>query len=194
MTTPRTDEDHLMDLMVRYQDGEMEAFAEVYAALSSPIKRYVWTFVRNPTIAEDLVQDTFLQVHRARHTYTPGRPVRPWVYAISRHVALMHLRSTRRRKESLADEELPELPVPAEMEGFADRATLASLLAKLPDASREVVTMHHLLGLSFQEIGDILGIAPGTAKVRSHRAINNLKKAAAESVSTPSGAAGDAGS
>lgn len=164
-----------MDLMARYQDGDMDAFAEVWSALNPAITRYAWTFVRNRTVAEDLAQETFLQVHRARHTYTPGRPVRPWIYAISRHVALMHLRSMRRRKEGLADEDLPELPVPPEMESFADRATLATMLAALPAASREVVVMHHLLGLSFQEIGAVLGIAAGTAKVRSHRALKALK-------------------
>lgn len=161
--------------MTGYQDGRLEDFTELYGVLETPLKRYLWTFVRNQTTAEDLLQETFFQIHRARATYTPPRPVRPWVYAIARHVALMHLRSQRRRKESLADEELPDVPVLPEVESFADRATVHRLLDELPPASREVLVLHHLLGLSFQEVGRIVGVATGTAKVRAHRAIKALR-------------------
>ena len=175
-TELRPDEQRLVELMTEYQKGRMDAFAGLYATLEQPLLRYLWTFVRDRTTAEDLLQETFLQVHRARHTYQPPRPVRPWIYAITRHVALMYLRSARRRKERLADEDLPELPVPPEMESFADRATVQRLLAGLPDNAREVLVLHHLLGLSFKEVGRIIGIAAGTAKVRAHRAIKSLRE------------------
>jgi RNA polymerase sigma-70 factor (ECF subfamily) len=92
----------------------------------------------------------------------------------------MHLRSGRRRKEVLADDQLPEVPVPPEMEKLADRATLHRMLSKLPRHSQEVLMLHHLLGMSFQEVGLILGIASGTAKVRSHRALKALRELLAE--------------
>jgi RNA polymerase sigma-70 factor (ECF subfamily) len=174
------DEQRLIELMIGYQNGSLDDFEALYAALQQPLLRYLWTFVRNSTVAEDLLQDAFLQIHRARHTYTPSRPVRPWVYAISRHVALMHLRSGRRRKEKIADEQLPEVPVPPEVEKLADAATLRRLLADLPRSSQEVLMMHHLLGLSFQEIGQALGIAAGTAKVRAHRALKTLRQRVAD--------------
>ena len=170
------DEQRLISLMIGYQKGSTDDFAQLYETLKRPLLRYLWTFVRNSTIAEDLLQDTFLQIHRARQTYTPPRPVRPWVYAITRHVALMHLRSTRRRKEKLADEDLPEVPVPPEVERLADRATLHRLLAELPRSGQEVLILHHLLGMRFDEVGQILGIATGTAKVRAHRAIKALRE------------------
>jgi len=172
----KADEERLIELMTGYQKGSMDDFSALYAELSKPLVRYLWTFVRNSTTAEDLLQDTFMQIHRARHTYTPPRPVRPWVYAITRHVALMHLRSMRRRKEYLPDENLPEIPVPPEMESYADRATVFRLLGELPQAGQEVLILHHLLGMSFQEVGQILGLAPGTAKVRAHRALKALRE------------------
>jgi RNA polymerase sigma-70 factor (ECF subfamily) len=176
----KADEKRLIELMTGYQNGSMDDFADLYDALAKPLLRYLWTFVRNSTLAEDLLQETFLQVHRARQTYTPPRPVRPWIYAITRHVALMHLRSARRRKELLADNELPEMPVPPEMEKFGDRATVYRLLGELPRAGQEVLILHHLLGMSFQEVGQILGLATGTAKVRAHRALKVLRQRAAE--------------
>ncbi|MCU0304255.1 MAG: RNA polymerase sigma factor [Thermoanaerobaculales bacterium] len=172
----RDGEHELIALMVAYQKGDMEAFTGLYDALERPLIRYLWTFVRNQTVAEDLLQDTFLQLHRARRTYTPPRPVRPWVYAITRHVALMHLRSQRRRKEVLPEDGLPDIPVPPEIERLADRATLMRLLGGLPREASEVLILHHLLGVSFEEIGEIMGVAPGTAKVRAHRALKKLRE------------------
>lgn len=166
----------LIDLMSRYQQGEMDAFAGLFDVMKAPISRYLWSFVRNQTAVEDLLQETFLQVHRARRSYTPPRPVQPWIYAISRHVALMHLRSGRRRKESVAREELPELPIPPEMESYGDRDTVNRLLTRLPERAREVLMLHHLLGLSFGEVGSILGVSAGTAKVRAHRALKKLRQ------------------
>ena len=172
----KAEEERLIAFMIGYQKGKMDDFEGLYAALKQPLLRYLWTFVRNATTAEDLLQDAFLQIHRARHTYTPPRPVRPWVYAISRHVALMHLRTNRRRKEYSAGDELPDFPVLPEAEKYADRATVQRLLSQLPDSAREVLILHHLLGLSFQEVGKVLGIAAGTAKVRAHRAIKSVRK------------------
>jgi len=176
----RAEEQQLIELMIDYQKGDMDAFTGLYEALRRPLIRYLWTFVRNQTVAEDLLQDTFLQLHRARRTYAPPRPVRPWIYAITRHVALMHLRSMRRRKELLPAEDLPEVPVPPEMDQLADRATIRRLLAKLPRAAQEVLILHHLLGMSFEEVGQIVGVAAGTAKVRAHRALKKIRQHLAE--------------
>jgi len=177
MTDDRQAEElKLIELMIDYQKGDMDAFTGLYEALKRPLIRYLWTFVRNQNTAEDLLQETFLQLHRARHTYTPSRPVRPWIYAITRHVALMHLRTIRRRKESLPDEDLPDIPVPPEIDRFADRATVQRLLSTLPEAAREVLILHHLLGLSFDEVGQVIGVAAGTAKVRAHRAIKTIRQ------------------
>jgi RNA polymerase sigma-70 factor (ECF subfamily) len=121
------------------------------------------------------LQETFLQVHRARHTYTPPRPAKPWLYAISRHVALMFLRSNRRRKENLAAEELPELPVLPEIDDIEDRSRVKKLLMRLPRRAQEVLILHHMLGLSFEEVGQIVGASAGTAKVRAHRALITLR-------------------
>ncbi len=170
------DQKRLVTLMVGYQKGNMDDFATLYAELEQPLRRYLWTFVRDGATVDDLLQTTFLQVHRARHTYTPPRPVKPWLYAITRHTALMHLRSKRRRKEYLADEDLPEVPVPPEVEQLGDRLMVRKLLLELPQSDREILTLHHLMGLSFAEVANVVGISAGAAKVRAHRAIKSLRE------------------
>ncbi len=180
MADQRKPDDHLVELMVGYQKGNMDDFTLLYGELEQPLKRYLWTFVRDGATVDDLLQTTFLQVHRARHTYQPPRPVKPWLYAITRYVALMHLRGARRRKESLAHENLPEVPVPPEVESLGDRALVRKLLLELPRQAQEVLTLHHMLGLSFEEVGRIMGISAGAAKVRSHRALKVLRERAAK--------------
>lgn len=168
-------EHKLVAHMVGYQKGNMDDFTALYNALSDPLRRYLWTFVRDAATVDDLLQTTFLQLHRARQTYTPPRPVKPWMYAITRHVALMHLRTRRRRKEFTPEETLPEVPIPPAVAKLGDRNLVRKLLVGLPRPAQEVLVLHHMLGFSFAEIGNIMGISAGAAKVRAHRALKILR-------------------
>jgi RNA polymerase sigma-70 factor (ECF subfamily) len=163
--------------MEAYQGGSMEAFEALYAELAPPLLGYLGSLSRDAVRAEDLLQETFLQIHRSRHTYQAGRPVKPWVFAIARNVFLMHRRAATRRgrRETLADETLPELPVPPEVESLADRQTVTRALARLPQGRREALVLHHVLGMSFKEVGAALGITEGAAKVRAHRGMSELR-------------------
>ena len=82
-------------------------------------------------------------------------------------------------------EDLPEVPVAPAVEGLADRDAVNRLLAEVPRTGQEVLILHHLLGMSFLEVGQILGIAPGTAKVRAHRALKALRQTIDEEGQTP---------
>src|SRR6185295_16027406 len=98
-------ESELCAHMKAYLDGEIEAFDALYAAFAGRLRGYLLSQCRDATLADDLLQETFMQIHRSRRTYQPGRPVTPWVYAIARHVYLMKRRSAGRRarfEESLA--------------------------------------------------------------------------------------------
>src|SRR5687767_8901466 len=88
MPSPVTDADELtlVELMKAYQAGDLGAFERLYAALVDDVGRYFSNATRNRGMAEDLVQDTFLEMHRARRTYNPPLPVRPWVFGIARNV------------------------------------------------------------------------------------------------------------
>ena len=120
------DVDELRRLMTMYQRGSLEAFEQVYGALAPSLRAYLTALTRDVAQADDLVQESFLQIHRSRHTYRPDLPARPWVFAIARHVWMMDLRARSRRPA--VSGELPELPVPAEMESLADRDALRRAL------------------------------------------------------------------
>lgn len=164
----------LRELMQGYQSGSLEAFEQLYAALAPALLGYLRSLTGETSQAQDLLQEAFLQVHRSRHVYRPDLPVRPWVYAIARHVWLMHLRTRSRRPA--ASSELPDVPVPAEVASLADRQALRAALAHVLPDRREALLLHHVWGFSFNEIGQMLGIRPDAAKIRSSRAMADLRK------------------
>ena len=168
------DGDDLERLMTAYQAGSLDAFERIYAALAPPVLGYLTSLSRDRSHAEDLVQESFLQVHRSRHTYRAELPLRPWVFAIARHVWLMD-RGMRSRRP-VTGSELPDLPVPAEVERLADRDTLGRALAAILPDRREALLLHHVWGFNFAEIGQLLGIRADAAKLRSSRGMGDLRE------------------
>ncbi len=77
MATASIGDEGLLEAMVAYQRGDMEAFETLYAALRGALTGYLRALSRDRAVAEDLLQETFLQLHKVRHTYQPPRPVKP---------------------------------------------------------------------------------------------------------------------
>jgi RNA polymerase sigma-70 factor (ECF subfamily) len=167
--------DRLRELMQEYQQGRFEAFDDLHAALAPVLRRYLLSQVRDGARADDLVQDVFLQLHRARHTYDPAYPVTPWVMAIARHVWLMDRRTHSRRPWAPEDITEMELPVRGEAAAYAEKADVRRALGQVAAARRHAVIQHHVLGWSFREIAEMAGIAETAAKLRSSRGMAQLR-------------------
>src|SRR5919204_4597143 len=93
-----TPDDYLRELMAAYQAGRLDAFDRLYFSLEPELRAFFVARCRDARRVDDLVQDTFLQIHRSRRSYLPGLPVRPWVFAIAKRVFLMYVRKVRRRE------------------------------------------------------------------------------------------------
>jgi RNA polymerase sigma-70 factor (ECF subfamily) len=171
----RREDAELRRLMARYQAGDLDAFDELYRRLLPRIRASLGRRGLPAAVLDDLVQDTFLQLHRARHTYDPSYPVSPWAAAIARHVLLMHDRAASRRPQATLEVDEAALPVPAEAERFADRTAVRDALASLPAGRRRPVVWHHVFGLSFREIARRLGIGEDAAKLRSSRGMAAMR-------------------
>lgn len=165
----------LRGLMTRYQQGDLDAFDEIYRRVQPRIRAALGRHGRSATLLDDLEQETFLQIHRARHTYDPSYPLMPWVVAIARHVALMHQRAARRGPQVTDPIDAVMVAVPAESERFPVRAAVREALALLSPGRRRPVVWHHVVGLSFREIGRRLGIGEDAAKLRSSRGMGTLR-------------------
>ena len=95
--------------MERYQQADPDAPAALVGALSPALLRFFKTQVATREQADDLLQQTWLRIHRVRHTYRPGEPVLPWIYAIARRVRVDGYRRTRRiTLHEIAMDVLPE--------------------------------------------------------------------------------------
>jgi RNA polymerase sigma-70 factor (ECF subfamily) len=181
---PEPEDPGLRISMSEYQAGSVEAFDRLHDALACDLRKYLTRLSGDPTRADDLLQETFLQIHRSRATHAPGQPVRPWVFAIAKRVFLMHRRRTARRLRH-------ELRSGAEREPTEDSATLTerlharqqveSLLRQAPREGRRAFLLHHLFGLSFAEVGARLRVKAAAAKVRSSRAATFMRALLRES-------------
>jgi RNA polymerase sigma-70 factor, ECF subfamily len=169
------EEEDLRRLMAAYQAGDIAAFDALYARLAARMRRYLAGLGRDGARVEDLVQETFLRVHKARHSYDPALPLLPWVYAIARHVFLMD----RRRRQRSRETEMPEvgalLAAPASERPGA-RAEVDRLLGQIDRERRDAIVLHHVWGLRFDEIAARLGINEGAARARAHRAMEAIRR------------------
>jgi RNA polymerase sigma-70 factor (ECF subfamily) len=172
------DEQPLRDLMMRYQAGEIEAFDALYVHIAPRLRAW---FARQRldlgADRDDLVQETFLQLHRARHTYSPRRPAAPWIFAIARHVYLMD-RRRRWRKQGRETDDAPLARTPLESPARAAEArdALARGLRGTNPKRRAALVLHHFWGLTFGEIGRLLGVRSNTAKLRSSRGARDVRE------------------
>ncbi|MBV8071588.1 MAG: RNA polymerase sigma factor [Acidobacteriaceae bacterium] len=177
----------LRALMIRYHGGSLEAFQEIYAQLAPGVRRYLLHLVRGSEIADDLLQETFLQMHRSRAAYNANYAVRPWVFGLARNVFLMNRRAARRwAKLHDSREDSPEFPVLPEADRLGSQDEIRRCMADLPPDQSEALLLHHEWGFSFEEIAGMLGISAAAARSRASRgmadlrlALNNLQRARA---------------
>ena len=179
------DEARLIGLMAAYQNADFSAFEQLYAALVGDVRGYFVRTHRDHGSVHDLVQETFLEMHRSRRTYTPPLPVRPWVFGIARHVAARGRRAAVLRPQEAALFDVDgDLPVtdPASAMPSAEAMDMEKAVAGLPDAVREPWLLHHVFGCSFESIAARLGITIMAAKLRSSRATKALRVALSATV------------
>lgn len=127
--------------------------------------------------ADDLLQETWLRIHKVRHTYRPSEPVLPWVYAIARHVRVDHFRKAMRT--NVREQRLAEITDAAANANAGPRGPgddLATLLAPLPESQREVLEMLKVTGMSLEEVARATSSTVGSVKQKVHRAYKKLRE------------------
>jgi RNA polymerase sigma-70 factor, ECF subfamily len=163
-------------LMARYQAGDFAAARTLIDRISPPLHRFFKAQSARGTDADDLLQEAWLRIHRVRHTYRPGKPLLPWIYAIARRVRIDHYRQAarttmrERRWEELSDA-LPGSPVQAQP---VDE--LEELLAPLSDSQREVLELLKVAGMSLEEVARATSCSVGSVKQKVHRAYQKLRQ------------------
>lgn len=164
-------------LMTRYQAGDSAAVTQLVECISPQLHRFFMTQSVGRSDADDLLQETWLRIHRVRHTYRPGEPVLPWFYAIARRVRIDHYRKASRtthRERPLEDVSGLSAAVPRD-ETQAD--DLETLLAPLSESQREIIRMLKVAGMSLEETARATSCSVGSIKQKVHRAYAKLRDA-----------------
>ncbi len=170
--------DDVRTSMIAYQAGRIDAFEHLYDALAPMLRHFLASLAHDAFWVDDLLQETFLQIHRARRTYNPAFPVRPWAVAIARHVFLMSRRTRRRHPDyQPADlEGIDPAEGPVQDERQAVLCSVRRSLAGLTPGTRRAVVLHHMFDMTFDEVGRVLGMRETAAKLRVSRAVRAIRK------------------
>jgi RNA polymerase sigma-70 factor (ECF subfamily) len=182
------------DLLARFCRGQTEAFGALLRRYERELYGYLRRYLGDSDLAEDVFQNTFLQLYIKSHQYEKGRPVRPWLYTIATHQAIDALRRNGRHQALSLDQNQQELPDgevrsllelletrgpgPLEMaQGEESRERVRASVDRLPEFLRQVVVLAYYQGLKYREIAEILDIPVGTVKSRLHAALVKLQEA-----------------
>jgi RNA polymerase sigma factor (sigma-70 family) len=167
-------------LVERARRGDPTAFEELVLAYQSLAFRTAFVIAGNASDAEEAAQDGFVKAHRALGRFRSGEPFRPWLLAIVANEA-RNRRRTSGRRAALALRTAAEAGAPGEDPEEAAVATerrqnLLAAVERLRDDDRDVLACRYFLDLSEEETAAALGIARGTVKSRTHRALARLQK------------------
>jgi RNA polymerase sigma factor (sigma-70 family) len=183
LSDPRSDE----QLMEAYAAGDAAAFRVIFERYAPLLMRAMLRELYAREEANDLVQQTFLQLHRARADFDAGQKLKPWVFTIAMNLKREYFRRKKRRPErSLDAESMPEPAVGALGAARVDaRRTLARVMGDLPADQREVIELHWFDGLEFPEVATVVGASVSAVKVRAHRGYVRLREALGDDAELP---------
>jgi RNA polymerase sigma-70 factor (ECF subfamily) len=178
--------DLLSELMERYANGDETVFEQLYGLLAPRLYRFCVRLARLAPEADDIFQETFLKLHRARATYSSGANPLPWAFAIARSVHLSRLRYRRRHRDEVGatcdvaegDGPQPSNSTP-EGEILAEHmlGVVTGELSRMSEKNRIAYVLLKEENLSVKDAAAVLGTTCDVVKQRAHRAYQQLKAA-----------------
>lgn len=177
-------------LVEHYRAGRGEAFEALVERYRQELFHFLLRFVRRRAQADDLFQETFLQIHLSADTFDLTRRFKPWLFTIAANKARDYLRKNTRERaaplsatidrsddggRSFADLLEADLPLPVEdVTGAETRELVRGAVDQMPEHLREVLLLAYFHQLAYKDIADMLGIPLGTVKSRLHAAVGTF--------------------
>jgi RNA polymerase sigma-70 factor (ECF subfamily) len=192
-----------VQLMLDVKAGDDASFDLLLQKYRTPLVNFLYRMVRDTATAEDLAQEVFLRVYRARKQYSPSAKFTTWLFRIATNLALNSMRDNRHRKMDVSidatpvDEDLAPMQLPApemridEHMIERDRADfIRSAISALPEKQRVAVLLHKYEEMDYGEIAKILDCSESALKSLLFRAYETLRVQLAPLVSAPARRAG----
>lgn len=175
--------------MAAYIGGDRKAFARLFARVAPKVHAFFMRSFRDESVADELMQTTFLRVHRARESYKPDLPLRPWLFTIAAHIRRDEWRRRYRVPESAGEEALLAADQSASVsqardhEAAKDRfSEVLAAMNALPELHRTILQLHRYEGMTYGEIAQVLGSTPGAVRQHAFRAYASLRERLAHSL------------
>lgn len=189
---PAVDEFSDNDLMIRYRNGDEDAFCEIVHRFKNPLYAFLRRFISRQEVLEDIFQETLLQLSVSRDSFDNNRPLRPWLFTIAANKAKDALRKMRRRSavsmDALADacdistgeivniltsyETTPD----QEASWNENSMQVRRIISEMPENSRGILILAYYEHFSYIHIAEILSIPIGTVKSRLHAALGHFTR------------------
>jgi RNA polymerase sigma factor (sigma-70 family) len=166
--------------MEAYRNGDEAAFRVIFERYAPRLKGMLMRQVPSEEDARELVQQTFLHLHRARNDFREGMALRPWLFTICLNLKREHFRKKKRRPKvllDLSDGRGGRTVPPHDPARADDDRRLHGALGRLPASQREVIELHWFEGLPFAEVAQVVGASVSAVKVRAHRGYARLREA-----------------
>jgi RNA polymerase sigma-70 factor (ECF subfamily) len=186
LTTCKPERLSLCETIRLAQQGDAAAFEVIYRLHSSRVYSICLRMLRDPAEAEDLTQESFIQLFRKIHNFRGESAFSTWLHRLTVNLVLMRLRKKKLVSTSLdeitgSDEEddKPRNEIGAadpRLSGLVDRVDLQSAVDQLPDGYRQIFILYDVLGFDHTEIAEILGCSIGNSKSQLHKARKRLRE------------------
>lgn len=175
-------------LIRRCLEEDRQAYRLLLARYQDPVYNYCWRMLKNPGLAEEVAQESFVRTLTRLDRYDEKYPFSAWLFKIATNLCIDHIRKNKRIAYSL-DEDLQgedgsfrrevasNTPDPSQVTFQNERREIiAEAIAELPEHYRSILLLRHQAEKSYQEISEILDLPLGTVKIRIHRAREQLKR------------------
>ena len=174
------------ELIARFQNGNEQAYIELVRRYRNRLMTFVFRFLGDMELSEDIVQDTMIKVYTHKHYYKEIAKFSTWIYTIAGNLAKTELRKRKRRKVTLLSQmntddrkyEIPSTELQSEdiVQGEYTERYIQKAILQLPLHFRTVVILRDIQELSYEEISNIVNVPLGTVKSRINRARLQLQQ------------------
>lgn len=193
MTQPPHDNapDSDAGLLQRHLAGERAAFAQLVERYRRELFDFLSRLMGDAAAADDVFQETFLQIHMSAAAFDPARPLKPWLFTIAANKARDAMRHRSRRQAvsldaavsasdpgaTYADIMPSDIPAPeAGPVNLETRRSVERIVERMPENLRAVLLLSYFHGMPYQDIAEILGLPVGTVKSRLHAAVKHFAR------------------
>lgn len=162
---------HMSNLIRRVSEGDIVALEKIFNEMKDSIFSFVYMRTNNRQLAEDILQETILQIYKSANNYKRFSNPRAWILTIARNNAISAIRKTKAEQEfneSLQNDNFDLL--------LNNKLNVLSILSVLSEEQREIVVLHAIAGLKHKEVSKLLNIPLGTVCWKYNESIKKLRE------------------